>query len=135
MAKINATDYLLYIDGNIVGSLQSVSISINNEIIDTTTKDSGGFEEHIAGGGLRGAEISFNGLEDPTNTVDIEALYTEISARTGFAFRISTTDTAKYQWTGNGTLTSLEQEYPTEDAVTYSGTIKVNGTLTRELTP
>lgn len=131
MAKINGTSFLLLVDGVAIGSTRTCSITINNEAPDTTTKDSGGWEENLPGGGLRNANISFEGLEDPANTVGVDEIFDLINNRADFDFQITTDSAGDKIWTGTATITSLEQAYEMEQPVSVTGTAKVNGALTR----
>lgn len=131
MAKINATSFLLLIDGTALGSTTNASISISVELPDTSTKDSGGWAEHLAGGGMRSATGSFEGLEDPTNTVGVNELFNLIDTRADFDFQITDSTPGSDIWTGTATIDSLEMDYEMESPVSVSGSFKVNGALVR----
>lgn len=131
MAKINGTSFLLLVDGTAIGSTRTCSIDINVDTPDTTTKDSGGYEQNLPGGGLRGATISFDGLEDPANTLGVDELFDLINNRADFDFQITTSSAGDKIWTGTATMQNLSQNYEMEQPVSVSGTAKVNGTLVR----
>lgn len=131
MAKINGTLFQLLVDGVAIGSTKTASISISVDLPDITTKDSGGWEEHLAGGGLRGATGSFEGLEDPTDAVNVNELFDLVNTRSDFAFQLTDDTPGSSIWTGTATIDSLEQNYEMEQAVSVSGSFKVNGALVR----
>lgn len=131
MAKINGTSFLLLVDGTAIGSTRSCSISVNVDTPDTTTKSSGGWAENLAGGGLRDATISFEGLEDPTDTLGVDEVFDLINNRSDFDFQITTSSAGDKIWTGTATIQTLEQNYEMEQPVSVSGTAKVNGALVR----
>lgn len=131
MAKINATKFLVYVDGNAIGSTTNASISINVDLPSTTTKDSAGWEEHLAGGGLRGATGSFEGLEDPTDTVSVTEIFDLIDSRSDFTFQLSTGEAGDDVWQGTATINQLDVDYEMEQPVGVSGGFKLNGALTR----
>ncbi len=131
MAKINGTSFLLLIDGVAVGSTRTSSLTVNVDIPDTTTKDSGGWAENLAGGGLRSANGAFDGLEDPTDTLSVDEVFDLINTRADFAFQLTDSQAGTMIWTGNATIESLEMNYEMEQPVSVSATFRVNGQLTR----
>lgn len=131
MAKINGTSFLVLVDGTAIGSTRTANINISVEAPDTTTKGSGGWAENLAGGGLRSAEGTFDGLEDPTDTVGVNEIFNLINTRADFDFQITDSNPGSDIWTGTGTITSLEVNYEMEQPVSISGTFRVNGALVR----
>ncbi len=131
MAKINGTSFLVYLDGNPIGSTTNATISITVDEIPTTNKGSGGWAEQIAGGGLRSAEGTFEGLEDPDDTVGVNEIFDLMDTRADFDFQITDNTAGSDIWTGTATVMNLEVNYEMEQAVSISGTFRVNGQLTR----
>lgn len=131
MAKINGTSFLLLVDGNAIGSTRTSSLNISVDLPDTSTKDSGGWEENLSGGGMRSATGSFDGLEDPTATVGVNEIFDLINTRADFEFQLTDSQPGSDIWTGTATIDSLEINYEMEQPVSISGSFKVNGALTR----
>lgn len=131
MAKINGTSFLLLVDGNAIGSTRTSSLNISVDLPDTSTKDSGGWEENLSGGGMRSATGSFDGLEDPTATVGVNEIFDLINTRADFEFQLTDSQAGSDIWTGTATIDSLEINYEMEQPVSISGSFKVNGALTR----
>lgn len=131
MAKINGTSFLLLLDGTALGSSRTASISFSVEAPDTTTKDSGGWAENLAGGGLRSAEGSFEGLEDATDTYNVNELFDLINTRADFDFQLTDSQAGTDIWTGTATITNLEINYEMEQPVSISGSFRVNGQPSR----
>jgi len=131
MAKINGSSFLLFIDGVALGSTKTSSINISVDIPLTSTQQSGGWETNLAGGGMRSAEGSFDGLEDPSDTVGVNEIYDLINTRADFDFEITDDTAGSNIWTGTATVSNLTVNYEMEQPVSISGTFKLNGVLVR----
>lgn len=130
MSTYNGTVYVVTVDGNLIGSSRSATLTRTVETIDTTTKDSGGNSEHIQG--VRSWEGSFEGLYDPSDTYTIKEIYDLMSSRTGctILFQTSTADAGSLSFTGSASFTSIELSAPYEDVVGWSASFTGNGALT-----
>lgn len=135
MAKINGSKFILHLDGSAIGSSTSVSLSITNDLPDTTTKDSGGWAEHLAGGGLRGASGSVDGFEDPADTYGLEELFSLLSNPSDFDATIIdvTPGSTLKGFSFKATISDLEVTYEMEQAVGLSFSFQANGEVTRVL--
>lgn len=135
MAKINGSKFILHADGSAIGSSTSVSFSITNDLPDTTTKGSGGWAEHLAGGGLRGASGSVDGFEDPIDAYGLDELFSLLSNRSGFdATIIDVTAASTLKgFSFKATISDLEVTYDLEQAVGLSFSFQANGEVTRVL--
>ena len=140
MAIINGSDLVLTLspsDGGANAKLmhsQTVSLSINVDTIDISTKDSSGFRDLI--GGQKSFSLSADGLMDfNTGAGDTEPdeLFTQAMNRTAvtFVFGLASPASGDYTYSGSGFITSLEISAGTEDAPTYSVSIEGTGTLTQ----
>lgn len=132
MAAVNGTVFLALVSGAAIGASRSATLTINNNTGDATSKASNGWEESILTS--RNWEITFDGLYDPDGTFNFEGLYDLIAARTA----TSVVEFAEIDGTGGGDLyrgvgliTSLSVTAPYEDVMTYSGTIKGTGALSK----
>ena len=140
MAIFNGTDLILKVSPSSGGAeaklmhSQNVSLSMNVDTIDISTKDSAGFRDLL--GGQKSFSLSADGLMDfnPTTAADTEVdeLTTQMLDRTAvtFTFTLATTATGDYYYSGSGFITSLEISAGTEDAPTYSCSIEGTGALT-----
>jgi len=113
------------------------TLTITQEEIEVTNKESGGFAAFI--GGKRGGSISFTGYFDPTeatNTGLSDLVSSFDLASPGFTDRLVnfTFGTAAaidgFQLSGNGIIGSLDVNTNTEETVTVSGTINFSGSYT-----
>jgi TP901-1 family phage major tail protein len=128
MAKINGTLYLVDIDGVTVGSTTNASITINQDLPETTTKGSGGWREVLAG--LRSWEGSFEGLYDPTDTYDVKSLADEIVNRSSFTVVFDSSTAGDVDFTGTAYLSNVEFSAEMESPVSFSASFTGDGTLT-----
>jgi TP901-1 family phage major tail protein len=133
---INGTKFGVYVAGTKVAYATSASISMNHNLRDTSTKDSGGWRDQLEG--QRDWEVSVEGMLIFTNLdgtaitgVAFDDLYTTyIATRTQFELKFSTEVTGDYKWTGQAFLTSLSADTPNEDSSTWSGSFSGTGALT-----
>jgi|TARA_R100001198_G_C5156979_1_gene163796 predicted secreted protein len=143
MAIFNGTDLVLQVqEAN--GSAnefkllhsQNVSLSINVDTIDVSTKDSNGFRDLL--GGQKSFSLSADGLYDfsPTTgtTTDPSDLVTQMLARTEVTFTFTysgTLATGDTYYTGSGIVTSFEVSGGVEDAPVYSVSIEGSSAITQ----
>ena len=138
MAIFNGTDLILKVSPSSGGTQaklmhsQNVSLSMNVDTIDISTKDSAGFRDLL--GGQKSFSLSADGLMDfagVAGDTEVDELFDQMMARTAVTFTFALATPAGYTITGSGFLTSLEISGGTEDAPTYSCSIEGSGSLTR----
>ena len=125
----NGTNLILTVEGATVGHTTSCSMSLSMDTPEATTRDSSGFSEYI--GGVKGGEISFEGLvayDDSANAIEM-ADY--LLARTQLTCVFGTAETGDAVYTAEGFLSSVEMSAEMEAAVTYSGSITITGAITK----
>ena len=134
---INGTKFAVYAGTTKVAYATSASISINHNLRDTSTKDSGGWRDQLEG--QRDWEVSVEGMLIFTNLdgsaitgLTINELYSSyIATRTSFTLKFSTEVSGDIKWSGTAFLTSLSADTPNEDSSTWSGSFSGSGTLTQ----
>ncbi len=125
----NGTNLLLKLDGTIIGHSTSCSMSLSMDTPEATTKDSNGFSEYIAG--VKGGEISFEGLVDYSDSLNGVELFDSLIARTVLTCVFGTAESGDAIYTADGFLSSIEMGGEMESAVTYSGSITISGAITK----
>ena len=137
MAIFNGTDLILKVSPASAGAAvklmhsQNVSLSMNVDTIDISTKDSAGFRDLL--GGQKSFSLSADGLMDfeaAAGDTDVQELFTQALARTAVTFVFGIDDASLYNMSGSGFITSIEVSGGTEDAPTYSVSIEGTGALT-----
>ena len=137
MAIFNGTDLILKVSPASAGAAvklmhsQNVSLSMNVDTIDISTKDSAGFRDLL--GGQKSFSLSADGLMDfeaAAGDTDVQELFTQALARTSVTFVFGIDDASLYNMSGSGFITSIEVSGGTEDAPTYSVSIEGTGALT-----
>jgi len=130
MVATNGRDFLIVKGGTTVGGATAGSISVNNEPIDVTNKDSSGWRELLAAG-KRSADVTLSGvnLDDAT----IADMRTDMLAQTADTWTVVIPGLAggsagTYSMTG--IMTSLEESGEEGGATTYSLTIQSSGAVT-----
>lgn len=109
----------------------SCSLSLSVDTPEATTKDSGGFQELIAG--VKSGEITFEGLVayDSGSGVQIGDISDELIAGTKVTWEFSTDVSGDDRYSGEGFISSIEITADMESPVSYSGTIVTTGTITQ----
>ena len=125
----NGTELLLKVEGSTVGHTTSCSLSLSMDTPEATTKDSNGFSEYI--GGVKGGEISFEGLVAYDDTANAIEFADYLLARTQLTCVFGTAETGDAVYTAEGFLSSVEMSAEMEAAVTYSGSITITGAITK----
>ena len=130
----NGTNLILKVisDGGTLATLghtTSATLSLSNDTPEATTKDSSGFQEVIAG--VKSGEISFEGLiayDDDAKPVDFADI---LLARRAVSWSFGTAETGDAVYSGSGFLSSVEMSAEMESPATYSGSITVNGAISK----
>jgi hypothetical protein len=130
MSAINGTNILLYSNGTAIAMQKSLSMSLNDALIDGTNKESNAWYECIPG--LRDAKIEFNSLfstglmTDTPAVLSAKDLMDYILARNELLVVIADSG---YPVIGKVNMDSLTFEAPVEGVMTLSGSFKVTGRL------
>tara|TARA_R100000664_G_scaffold10314_1_gene17090 strand:+ start:3731 stop:4162 length:432 start_codon:yes stop_codon:yes gene_type:complete len=134
---INGTKFGVYAAGTKIGYATSASISINHNLRDTSTKDSGGWRDQLEGQrdwevSVEGMLIFVDGSGGAISDITANELYSSyIASRTEFEVKFSTEVSGDVKWTGNAFMTSLSMDTPNEDSSTWSASFSGTGQLTQ----
>ena len=131
MAIFNGTDLGVYIGTTLIAAATDVSLTLNAETIDITTKDSAAFRELLPG--VRSGSISVSGLIDYVDAsnkdfIDLYAAW-ETRAVLSLKFSKATLGTGEASFAASAFITSLEQSGGTEDTASYSATFELTGAI------
>tara|TARA_R110000787_G_scaffold23265_1_gene66773 strand:- start:1848 stop:2282 length:435 start_codon:yes stop_codon:yes gene_type:complete len=132
---INGTMFGVYAAGTKIAYATSASISMNHNLRDTSTKDSGGWRDQLEG--QRDWEVSVEGMLIFTalgggaiSGETMNELYTAyIYSRDVFTLTFNTAVTGDIGWTGQAFMTSLSADTPNEDSSTWSASFSGTGEL------
>lgn len=129
MALINATSFLLVKDSTVIGHSKETNISLNLDLADITTKESGGWQENLPM--VRGGSISASGLTDYTDTLNFKEFTSYVITKTinTYYFRDpdSTTGTI---YRGEGFVTSVDETADNETISEFNLEITLSGPIT-----
>lgn len=129
MAKVNGTDVGVYIDDTLITAAQSAEIAFSVNMIETTSKDSGGDSEFIPG--LRSGTVSVEALyTDASGDQNQTDLFTLLKNRTSVTIKWGVNSTGKNIYSGSAYISSLSPSAPMEDVVTYSAEFQLTGAIT-----
>ena len=118
MALINATSFLLVKDSTVIGHSKETNISLNLDLADITTKESGGWQENLPM--IRGGSISASGITDYTDTLNFKEFtsYVITKAINTYYFR-DPDDATGTIYRGEGFITSVDETAKFEDITTF----------------
>ena len=131
MAAQKGSSLLLKIDSGAgsfttIGGLRSTSITMNDEAVDVTTKDSANVRELLANGGVQTLSISGSGVF--TDAASETTLRGAFGASTFKDFQVIIPDFGTYE--GAFMVASLEYAGEYNGEVTYSVTLESSGAIT-----
>lgn len=131
MTKLAGKKMLLVVDGVTLGATKSFTLTINNNVIDTTTKDSDAWGDSIPG--FKDWEVTFDGLYDPDNPMNAEEIYDAIENDSTAFIEIAVIDGTGggLCFSGNGNPTGLTLTGGYNDAVAMSGGYKGVGKINK----
>ena len=109
-----------------IGGLRSTSITLNDEAVDVTNKDSSGVRTLLADGGIHSMSVSGSGVF--TDESQDETLRAAMNAATFKNFQIVLPGLGTYQ--GAFMVASLEYAGEFNGEVTYTVTLESSGTVT-----
>ena len=131
---MNATDVVIQFstDGttySTVGRCTSASLSTSMETRDSSNKDSAGWRELLEG--QRSWSLSGDGLVsyNITGKSGFDDLFGYVNGRTNLYVKFGSTTTDEKYYSGQGYLTSLDQEAGMEDNTSYSFSFEGTGAL------
>lgn len=130
MSKFNGQLIILNLNGTPIGHELDCELSISQNLIDATTKDSANWKEEIRG--TREASISCNGLVDYSSSFGVDQLADLIISAESANFVFATTDVGDTKYSGEVNLSDLSQSMSNDDVASWSGTLSVTGVLVKE---
>ena len=115
-----------------IGHATSSSFSFSMDTPEATSKDSGGYQEVIAG--VRSGEVSFDGLVayDDTFGIDqfIDYMIGSTNGRSSLHVSWGTATTGDKYYTAECYVSSIEYSGESVSPVTYSGSLVITGSIT-----
>ena len=129
MAKFNATDLVLKINGTTIAHSTSATLNINQSLADATSKDSAGWSENIRA--LRDWSIDCEGLTDYSASFGADELADLIISRASATAEFGTGASGETKYSGTVNLASLTQDAPLEDVASFSGSLTGTGALAK----
>ena len=121
MSKVNGTTLLMYSNGTLIAAQKGCTINFEQDLPDSTCKDSGGWADHI--GGLRSASVDFDGLYSTTG-LNANELMAFITGRSSILLLVNG---AGYPIVGEADLSSFTFDAPMEETAALSGSFRYKG--------
>ena len=129
MAKINGSVIIPVLDSDAVIHTTNATLSIDVDLPDATTKDSGGWADHIHG--LRNFQLTIEGYSAYNNsTGNVKPLLDLITGRVSATFDFAPTGSGNVKISGSVSLSNLELGANLEETASLSSTLTGKGPLT-----
>lgn len=133
MSKIAGVDVLLEIEKSegsfvAVGGQKGATLNRSAETIDTSDKTSGGWKESIMG--LKEWSVDCDGFIT-LGDEGLALLFDAFDNRKAIKIKIAVGGKGGYTYTGSVVITDFPEEYPSDDAVTFSLSLKGASPLAR----
>jgi predicted secreted protein len=133
----NGTSLVVLVGTEVVAHATSCTLSISADLPDSTTKQSGGWTDHIAG--LRSWSITTDGLAtvEPTGTSYVVGdIFSALNGRGTVTVKFTTANgstpiVGDLIWSGSAFVESLDLTADMESPVTYSASFTGTGVLTQ----
>ena len=134
MAAVNGTLILVNDNGTAFAATTSATLNIEMDLPDSSTKDSGGWAEHILG--QKSWSVDLDGIADfelTTGTVDVlvDYLINRTQASIEFEPQAGAFSSKGVSYTGTASLSSVSLVAANEDTATLTGSFTGDGALTR----
>ena len=131
MSADNGSLSYIKVGGTKIEDITTNGLSSSNDTRQTTTKDSNGVHEYEYS--FENNEISFEGFFNADSAYGYEELMDAKMAKTKVTFEYTFGSTAgtSLAYTGTAIITQLDQGAPMEDNMTFTGTLLVDGTMTK----
>jgi len=133
MGVFNGTDFKASIVGTPnkpIADIKDLSITINNEELDITTKDSGGWKRTLAG--VRSWSASLTGIinfTEEAGKAGIKSTLALLIARTEIELLFGTVVTGDLSFTGKGLIMDISFSTPVEGVCEWTMEMSGNGPI------
>lgn len=125
---INGTLIGVYSGGTLIAKSTSCTLNIVHNTRNSSSKDSGGWEEAL--GAMRSWTVSGDFLDAEDAGYRFDDLFALIGSRAPVTLKVSSEVSGDKYYTGSAILTSLDRECPMEENVSGSYSFKGTGALT-----
>ncbi|NBW12558.1 MAG: hypothetical protein EBR82_31485 [Caulobacteraceae bacterium] len=130
MAKAAGRLAVIYKNAVAIAGVQTTTISVKNESIDVTDKDSAGIIEVLSAAKTKQITLKVEGLAADATLRTIAMSATGSPLITDLTFKFADALTTADILAGNFFMTSYEEGNPHDDAVTFSAEFVSSGTWT-----
>jgi predicted secreted protein len=124
MGKLNASLVQLYADGVVIAAQRGFTLNLEQDLPDTTNKESGGWAEHL--NGLRNSSVDITALFSTTG-VSAGELLDYIIDRSSLLLAI--VGGIAFPLVAEVDVANSKIDAPLEDALALSGSLKIDGPL------
>lgn len=112
--------------GGTLAGIKNLTVSINNELVDITNKDSGGWRELLEAAGTQGVDLSFDGVASDSATYETFKAYCQVNSANVFYIIGSDTDAIQ----GTFHVASFQEQSSDNDALAFSASLQSSGSIT-----
>ena len=124
MSALSGTNMLLHSGGVVIAMQKGISVAFDMDLPDATSKDSGGYKQHILG--ERNVKIDFSALAGLGATENARVLMDKVLASQSLLVSILGLN---YPLVGEVNMNSISIDAPKANVMNLSGNFTVNGPL------
>lgn len=128
MSKINGSVIIPTLDGDVVIHTTNATLSIDVDLPGATTKDSGGWADHVHG--LRSFSLTIEGYSAYDSAGNVAPLLDLVMDRESADFEFAPDTTGDVKIEGSVSLSNLELGANQEETASLSSTLTGKGALT-----
>lgn len=129
MPQINGTVMLLDLAGNPLAMQTDATLNIEQDLPDSTHKQSEGWADHI--NGLRSWSIDVDGRASIGSSGNFSTLFDLIANRSNVAMEFAASTSGTIKVTGEVSLANISLGAPLEDTASLSGSLTGKGALAK----
>ena len=128
MPLINATSFLLVKDTTVIGHSKNTTFSLQLDLPESTTKDSGGFAEYLPC--IRSGSISVNGFTSYSDSLNFDEFSGYVITREKHTYYFKEPSNPKLIFRGEGYVTSVDEVGDHESVSEFNVEITLTDVIT-----
>jgi len=128
MPLINASSFLLFKDQQVIGHSKSTTFSLNLDLQDSTTKDSGGFTDYLPS--ITSGTISVEGLTAYDDSLNFDQFSSYVITRAKQLYYFKELTNPELIFRGEGFVTSCDETSDHESVTSFNIEIQLTNIIT-----
>lgn len=128
MPLINSSSFLLFKDQQVIGHSKNTTLSLNLDLQNSTTKDSGGFTEYLPS--ITSGTISVEGLTAYDDLLNFDEFSSYVITRSSHIYYFKESSNPELIFRGKGYISSCDETSDSESLTTFNVEIQLTDIIT-----